>query len=629
MNFPIRLRKSISKRKANLLLLVLSLAAIFANVIRIVPEAQSYGFLFIVLCGALVSYFCILIFTEFAMVFVTDSGGIFSYISDTYSRYIGFIAAITIFFFGYLYIISDFLLHLKIFFGFNAALLIVMSLIIVVTLIQYFSIDLLYLIISCVFIIPLLFFIIIILLINFESSYPLLGPLNFSIGEAILKSIFPFVLTIIPFSVFIAEMQDVEEELLAITKRTGYLFLIFIPLLFFLIMGAIDVATINYVPVYASLFDNNMFIFISIITEIITHLVITMVWLFALPRMIFSMAIKGLLPSYFARHSGRGLPVPTLLFQMVLAVMLIVITIYFLPNSFWGATKAGIFIIFFLFVMSLFWSRIRRPEYERPFTIKKWKSLSILASLFILIGLVAYVLEYPEYFMIYFMLVVMLLPFYFILEKWYSEEFNSLSDEFFITFQRILLFLFFPLYIRRKVIKNLGLLEGKKVLDYGARYGALTKYLMQGIGTAGVLYSTDISDKLMKRLQKKINTEKHYALFYSNLPSSASLSIPPVDVIVSAFAISRCNKLDQLLKQLNNSLKRNGVIEIIDFDKIFHIIPNKWLGKDKIIQEFFDRNGFGVAIERFKGIFGSYVLIKGIKFKDAYYLDTWYSGKDI
>ena len=634
MDAPIRLRKHLTPTEGRLLLYSIIIASVFAMVPQIVPEAKSYLSLALIAGGSIFSLIFIMIITEFGMTYFSTSGGIYTYISNTFSRFIAFVSALTVIFAGYLFVINDFLTHFTRYFDTNITLVIMLVVFLMIYILQVMDIDALSVLFAlAVAVIPCIFFIWVIFLTGFSSAYPLVGPIDLRWGTIFLNSILPVLFTAIPFSFLIAEMRDSEEELPYMTKKAGLLFLILPLVAFILIMGTVDLFVLSKVPLYAEMMgSSDLLIQVATVAELCSHLMIAIFILYSLPRLLFQMSNDNLIPRYMS--SAKGMRIPKRIFNLQMT-MLLIFTLLFMFHAplqeFYMTMWTGTIIISGLIVLGLPISRLRFPDLERFYAVKHWKLLPVSAIILLVAAFILDLMYGSIQFLVnYLIFMLALIPFYYMIEKWYNEELSSYFDEWLVPFQRFIQCFTFPPGLRKRLVNSLGNIRGKKILDYGARYGALTSLLSSKLGSKGVLYSTDISAKLIRKLKKRIKKKRFpgYNMSYTHLPSSVNLSVPKVNIIVSAFTLGRVRKVDPLLKQMNNALEISGSIVMLDFDLILHVIPNRWLNDDDAVKEFFDRNGFGVTIEKRRGLLGRYVIIKGIKFKDAYYLDTWYSGKD-
>ena len=172
-----------------------------------------------------------------------------------------------------------------------------------------------------------------------------------------------------------------------------------------------------------------------------------------------------------------------------------------------------------------------------------------------------------------------------------------------------------PIKVRKEIMTLLGNIKDKKVLEYGASVGTLSKHLAKRIGEKGKLYITDLSFKALAIAQERLKNYNNLRILHDpEHTSRVHPLIPKVDAIVSAGVLSYTQKIDKVLKELNATLKKNGSFCFMEYDKFFWILPNtEWIANNKVLAEKFKKAGFSVRILRKHGILWEYVFVYGVK----------------
>jgi basic amino acid/polyamine antiporter, APA family len=207
------------------------------------------------------------------------------------------------------------------------------------------------------------------------------------------------------------------------------------------------------------------------------------------------------------------------------------------------------------------------------------------------------------------------LPLYFFVEMLYSEKSIRGVNE---RLSFLVLWgekLFFPLTIRNKLLKDMGDVKGKKILEYGCSVGSLTRKLAPRVGASGRIYATDLSLKKVKIADKRTKEHPHVSVHHEQSLEDFTVQLPEkVDGVLSVGMLSYMQKPEQILTSLGKHVKKDGEIVFLDYDKFFYVIPNvQWIKDTKELIAMFKRAGFSVELEKKYGLLWQYIIIKGTK----------------
>ncbi|MBT3451201.1 amino acid permease, partial [archaeon] len=211
--------------------------------------------------------------------------------------------------------------------------------------------------------------------------------------------------------------------------------------------------------------------------------------------------------------------------------------------------------------------------------------------------------------------VVLGIPLYFLIEMFYDPKAIVRTNEFLSYFVLLTEKIHFPLSIRNKILKDLGDVKGKTVLDYGCSIGSLTKRLARKVGSNGRVYATDISLHNVKITDQRTNEISQVTVHHHPSLDNFSLKLfPKADLVLSIGMMSYLQKPRKILTSLSKQVKKNSEIIFVDYDKFFYFIPNvTWIEDDKQLVKLFKFAGFKVKITRKQGFLWTYVIVKGKK----------------
>ncbi len=206
-------------------------------------------------------------------------------------------------------------------------------------------------------------------------------------------------------------------------------------------------------------------------------------------------------------------------------------------------------------------------------------------------------------------------PFFFLVEMFYDPKaINRINEK--LSYLVVLgEKFFFPLTIRNKILKEMGDMQGKVLLEYGCAVGGLTKRLAAKVGAAGRIFATDLSLTKVEIVKKRTQHLPHVSAHHHPHLDDFKLQLPQqVDGVISVGMLSYMQQPGKILASLAKHVKQHGEVVFVDFDKFFYFIPNvAWIQNDQQLRDLFKRAGFAVDVKRKRGILWQYIIISGYK----------------
>lgn len=341
------------------------------------------------------------------------------------------------------------------------------------------------------------------------------------------------------------------------------------------------------------------------------------------PRLLLGLARdKFFIEQFSDIHPKFQTPYKAIIFQTIISI--IVIIFGFGNYNYLLSLLVPIALFTYIaIILSVTILRYKKPNHPRPFRVWFGKSGPIIVSIIYLSIIVSWLIFTPGAFGMLKLGISFILfgiPIFLLLLVYYDPDWiKKINDKFAILdlwFENFN----FPKKFRRELLGYFQDLKDKVVLDYGSGVGTLTLHLADIVGPNGKIYATDLSEKnvsiLNKRLTRKrlsnvivIHDEHHVNRIHP--------SIRNVDVVFSVGQLSYVQDVKKLLKELYTILPKNGKICLVEYIDYFWVIPNvKWLSNDEEIKELFRQSGFAVHVVRKKRVFWNYVIIYGIKSKE-------------
>lgn len=339
-----------------------------------------------------------------------------------------------------------------------------------------------------------------------------------------------------------------------------------------------------------------------------------------LPRLLLGLSRDKLFIGQLSRiHPVFKTPYKAILFQTVitLGVYFMVLGNYRVLLSL--LVPLGI-IMYIAIIFTVPILRHKKPLVIRPFRVPFGKLGSILVILFLISIVTIWIITEPNAIKIIFVgfsLVFIGFPIYILLMFYYDPDaiikVNNALAYFTLLSERIIL----PVKIRKEIIRLLGDVKGKNILEFGCSVGTLTMDLADKVQSHGRLYATDLSKNEIVITKKRLTKKGHMQVTLihdEHQVNRVHPDIPKVDAIVSMGMMGYMQDVKKVLKEMNSLLPERGNIVFVDYVDFFKVIPNvEWLSDNKIIEKLFRECGFSVHVERKKGILWNYVFVYGIK----------------
>ncbi len=208
------------------------------------------------------------------------------------------------------------------------------------------------------------------------------------------------------------------------------------------------------------------------------------------------------------------------------------------------------------------------------------------------------------------------MPLYFLVEMLYNPKSFSSTHE---RFDKIAVWterIFFPFSIRKALVKDLGNMQGKVLLEYGCSSGLMTKILgEQMVTSTGRVYATDTSLHKVKIAMERTKHMPHVSVHHHPHLDDFKLLLPEkVDGVVSVGVLSSLQNPLRALTSLGMQVKKGGEVVFVDYDTFFYFIPNvQWVRNDDALKQLFHNAGFEVNVQRKQGVLWKYVMIAGVK----------------
>ena len=155
---------------------------------------------------------------------------------------------------------------------------------------------------------------------------------------------------------------------------------------------------------------------------------------------------------------------------------------------------------------------------------------------------------------------------------------------------------------REEILKACRLEKGFHVADIGAGTGFFSRLFAESVTNAGWVYAVDISPGFLQHITQKMSDEN-----VTNMTAvqcrTDSVDLPPdsVDVVFVCDTYHHFEKFESTLASIHRALKSNGVLVIIDFERIpgqsrEWILGHVRAGKTQVIDEI-QASGFQLEAE--------------------------------
>jgi basic amino acid/polyamine antiporter, APA family len=264
--------------------------------------------------------------------------------------------------------------------------------------------------------------------------------------------------------------------------------------------------------------------------------------------------------------------------------------------------------------------RFKKPDHPRPFKVWFGKIGPIIVSLIYLSVIVSWILyTYNAINMLRLGISFILfgIPIFLLLISYYDPEYIRTVNDSFARLSVWFEGVNFPKKFRMELLEYFKDLQDKTVLDYGAGVGTLTLHLSETVGPNGKIYATDLSEKNIEILNKRLsrrNIANVEVIHDEHQFNRVHPSIRNVDAVFSLGMLSYVQDVKKVLKEIHKILPNGGKVCMVEYVDFFWVLPNvKWLSDNHIVEQIFKESGFSVHVKRMKRMFWSYVVVYGIK----------------
>ncbi len=341
----------------------------------------------------------------------------------------------------------------------------------------------------------------------------------------------------------------------------------------------------------------------------------------ALPRLILALSRDKLFIAQLSSiHPKFHTPHKAIIFQAI--VSLIVFAMAFGNYKTLLSLLLPLGIVMYIFTILAVWIlRLKKPHIIRPFKAPFGKAGSLLITLFMLSLVAVWLLQVEGAFNILVLAISFIfvgIPIYLLLVLYYNPDAivrvnNSLAYLTLLTEKMIL-----PKGVRDEILKLLGDVRNKTILEFGCSVGTLTLQLAEKVKPQGRIYATDLSENDLIIAKKRLVKEGHMHVIIihdKHQINRVHPDIPHVDSIVSMGMMGYLQDVKKVLREMRELLPYGGKIVFVDYVDFFKLIPNvAWLSSDQEISKIFRECGFSVFVTRKQGLFWNYVYVYGIKF---------------
>lgn len=155
---------------------------------------------------------------------------------------------------------------------------------------------------------------------------------------------------------------------------------------------------------------------------------------------------------------------------------------------------------------------------------------------------------------------------------------------------------------RFEVLDALRLKPGMHVADVGAGSGFFTRLMAERVGPTGTVYGVEISGLLVSHIERTARAQGlRNVTGVLGTPASPNLPSHAIDLVLVADSYHHFEYPREMLKGIKDALRPDGVLWLIDFDRVEgvshpFILQDVRAGKQTFIREFAEA-GFELAGE--------------------------------
>lgn len=346
-------------------------------------------------------------------------------------------------------------------------------------------------------------------------------------------------------------------------------------------------------------------------------------WVISAPRLVLSMAKDKLFLPHFSKiHDKYNTPHRAIIFQCIVSIIFVFLGLGSYTTLLHLLVPL-LLIMYSLVMLAVVILRYKKPHLKRYYKAPFGKIGPIIVVIFFLSLLVTWLYLTPDALGILmkgFTLILVGIPIYFLLEMYYNPKAIRIIDDMLAYFTLFTERIFLPVKVRKDIIRLLGNIKGKVILEFGCSVGTLTMHLAEEVGPNGKIWATDISKREANITRKRAMKRGHNHIIVLHDEQHAYRvhpDVPHLHTVVSVGMLGYLQDKHNVLQQINKRLRKGSKICFVDYDKFFDIIPNvQWLGSDETIKKIFNKNGFKVSVIRKQGFAWKYIYIYGVKVRE-------------
>jgi amino acid transporter/ubiquinone/menaquinone biosynthesis C-methylase UbiE len=345
-------------------------------------------------------------------------------------------------------------------------------------------------------------------------------------------------------------------------------------------------------------------------------------WIVSAPRLILAMAQDKLFLRQFAKiHPKHGTPYKAIILQTIITSIVIFVG----AGSYDTLLLILVPLVLFMYaatMLSVVVLRYKQPKTKRYFKVPFGRTGPILVVLFLISLIITWIIYEHSSLRLLTMgasFIIIGIPLYFLIEFYYDPKMIRRVDDLFATLVLLGEGVLFPKPVRREVMRLLGNIKGKSVLEFGCSVGTLTEHLAEEVGPKGKVYATNMSHHEAKIAARRMEKHKHVKVIHDpQHHSRVHPDVPKVHTVVSVGMLGMIQNKQKVLKGLNRKLKIGSKICFVDYDKFFDVIPNiEWVRDEIQLKHEFEKAGFDIKVKKRQGFAWKYIYIFGNKVKNV------------
>ena len=339
-----------------------------------------------------------------------------------------------------------------------------------------------------------------------------------------------------------------------------------------------------------------------------------------MPRLILALARDKLFIAQFADvHEKYRTPYKAIIFQTIISLIIFGMAFGNYNNLLLLVVPMG-FMMYGFIILAVLILRIKKPHLKRTFRVPFGKIGSVLVILFFAALFIAWITSEPSAVRILKLELSFIsvgIPIYLLLTLYYDPDAIVRVNDKFAYLTLLTEKFILPKRIKKQLLKMVGDIKNKTILEFGCSVGTLTLPLAEATKPYGKVFATDLSTKDLVITNKRLNKKGHShvtIIHDEHQVNRVHPEIPNVDTIISVGMMGYLQDVKKVLSEMRDLLPHGGKIVLMDYVDFFKVIPNvEWLTDNDTIKKLFTEAGFEIFITRKKGLFWNYVFVNGVK----------------